>query len=182
MRSEIDAFLDSLGEEARGSLRTLLGRAYERGFREGLSASGDAGRADQAERQLLRRAESSALGALGDAHPDPLPGPATEPPPPLHSMVAAYDERGIELENGSVDWDDADDENEETAEAGSEGVEAAAPRPISTRATIGTLLQRIERTFALDRFEVDVVVCLRGDKNRRQLKRNVALHRYLRAR
>ena len=38
--SVVDAFLDGLGEEARVAMRALVARAYDRGFREGLSAAG----------------------------------------------------------------------------------------------------------------------------------------------
>ena len=38
--SAVEAFLDSLGEEARVAMRALVAQAYERGFREGLSAAG----------------------------------------------------------------------------------------------------------------------------------------------
>jgi hypothetical protein len=49
---------------------------------------------------------------------------------------------------------------------------------IFPHATVGTLLQRIHDYFGLERFDIDVVVCRKGDRARRQLKKSVRLAKY----
>lgn len=151
--SVVDAFLDGLGEEARVAMRALVARAYDRGFREGLSAAG--------------------------ATPEEVPSAvAVAPPPPvtraITGAVIALPVPQDEPDSASVNW------SEGPADAAEgEPAETDAPRPIMVHATIGTLMRRIEWTFALERFDIDVVVCRRGDREKRQLKVNGRLKNYL---
>jgi hypothetical protein len=58
--------------------------------------------------------------------------------------------------------------------------ETPAPRPILANAKVGTLRRRIIRTFDLERFDIDVVICRSGDPDRRQLKSSARLGLYRR--
>jgi hypothetical protein len=146
--SEMAAFLDELGDEGRASLRALLHRAYERGFREGLSAAG----------------APASMAPVGV--PAPVPSPTATPialPAPVEAAAVAWEEE-------PAGEDDDPTTKDEPA------------RPIMVHATIATLMRRIERTFALERFDIDVIVCRRGDRDRRQLKSSVRLRNYLKER
>lgn len=170
MSREVEALLAELGAEVGAAARTALARVYERGFRDGMATAG------LTEDELARRAAI-------------VRAPATERPPagPGEAALALAPAPRAPLTEGvpaappAVDWDEPDDGTEEDSEP--EPEEAAsdgAPRPISARATVGTLLKRIERMFQLERFDVDVVVCRRGDRTRRQLKSTTRLGHYLR--
>jgi len=50
--------------------------------------------------------------------------------------------------------------------------------PVRRTLTVGSLRDRIIKTFGLERFDIDVVVCKKGDRTRRQLKRTVQLATY----
>ncbi len=153
--AEIQSFLEGLESESRAQLAALLRRAYERGFREGLSAA----------------------GAPADAAPVPaVVAPAASSPTPTPIALPAHQEAAA-----AIAWDDdGADDDEATADKDEGPAEKDEPRPISVRASVGTLLRRIERTFELARFDVDVIICRRGDRDRRQLKSNTALKKYLR--
>jgi hypothetical protein len=45
---------------------------------------------------------------------------------------------------------------------------------------VGTLRRRIIRTFDLERFDIDVVICRSGDPDRRQLRSSARLALYRR--
>ncbi len=45
--------------------------------------------------------------------------------------------------------------------------------------TVAGLQKKIERLFDLSRFDIDVVICRRGDSERRRLKGAVKLRNYL---
>lgn len=153
--SVVDAFLDGLGEEARVAMRALVARAYDRGFREGLSAAGATPEEVRARSVAVEPAAPPVTREITGA-PIALPVPHDE-----------SDSAGVNWSEGEADA--AEDEPAETD----------APQPIMVHATIGTLMRRIERTFALERFDIDVVVCRRGDREKRQLKANVRLKNYL---
>jgi hypothetical protein len=72
--------------------------------------------------------------------------------------------------------DDGDDESED--DGGTE--DAPATRPILANAKVGTLRRRIIRTFDLERFDIDVVICRSGDPDRRQLRSTARLALYRR--
>lgn len=158
--SAIDVFLDGLGDDARAAMRALVAKAYERGFREGLSTAG---------------APVPIVAVATAAVPQAPPAP-----PVVREITGAPIAVPVphdEPESAGVNWTEGDDSAPDD-----EPAEADAPRPIMVHATIGTLLRRIERTFALDRFDIDVVVFRRGDREKRQLKANVRLKNYVRER
>ncbi len=152
----VDAIVDGLSAEAGEVVRTLLQRAYEAGYREALATAGQPA--------------------------DPPPVPAVAPTPAAAPAPAAAP---VEWAGGAggagagADPDDAPDDeggDDDDATAG----EAPAQRPILPHATIGTLRRRIIRTFDLERFEIDVVICREHDPDRRQLQNRVRLKAYRR--
>ena len=149
----VDDFLDELSEEARAEMRVLLRKAYESGFRE-------------------------ALAGAGQPQADSAPSPA-EPPPAHASAPAAAPVAWTSPSPGTgnrapeLEAEEGEDEEEDTAEA-------LPVRPILPLATIGTLRRRIIRTFDLERFDVDVVICRSGDPDRRQLRSTARLGLYRR--
>ncbi|MBZ0119546.1 MAG: hypothetical protein K8H88_21325 [Sandaracinaceae bacterium] len=161
----IDGYIDGLAEEANDTVRQLLRQAYEHGFRQALATSG--------------------LGVAAEAVPGPLTRD-TEPPAaelaPNGRAIAWIDdalpdldpERSESPSSVGLDWGEEDDDEEPQA--------AAVPviRPILPHATVGTLRKRIVRMFDLERFDIDVVICRRGDAARRQLKSTARLRLYLR--
>lgn len=147
----VDAFLDGLSAEASEGVRRLLRQAYDRGFREALAS---AGQPEQPERPRN--------GALA-------------PDSPIAAPIAWLDvSDDDEPSSPGVEWAGAEDDADDDLDG-----EKPATRPILPHATVGTLRKRITKTFALDRFAVDVIVCARGDRDRRQLKSTVRLNRYL---
>jgi hypothetical protein len=112
---------------------------------------------------------------------------AHEPPAPAIEAPATADEEDLEPEDAppsvvggavelesspSVQWGPVE-------EAPPERAPPPVARPIFPHATVGTLRQRIVATFDLERFDIDVVVCRKGDRARRQLKQTVKLSKYL---
>jgi len=152
----VDDFLDELSEEARAEMRVLLRKAYESGFREALANAG----------------EPSAVAAA------PVPASVEQPDPPAPAPIAARVEWVAGSSGGAGDESDAqgDEGEEDDAAAG----ETPVPRPILANAMVGTLRRRIIRTFDLERFEIDVVICRSGDPDRRQLKSSARLASYRR--
>jgi hypothetical protein len=150
----VDAFLDELSEEARAEMRVLLRRAYESGFREALAGAGK---------------------GAGSAPPAPIEQPGPVAPAPIAARVewVAGPEGGAgeasEVQEGDGDEGEDDDEGE-----------TPVPRPILANAMVGTLRRRIIRTFDLERFDIDVVICRSGDPDRRQLKSSARLASYRR--
>lgn len=157
---DVDAFLDTLGAEASAAMRRLLQQAYDRGYREGLAMTG------------LPAPPAASAG------PAPGPTPAASAPP------VAWNE-AEDMDDGSEDGTDDVEEDAEAARGG------AAPggdhvlrhdmaRPVRANTKVGTLRRRIVKVFDLDRFDIDVVICRRGDPDRRQLKSSARLDRYRR--
>ncbi len=144
------AFLSALADDARAAIDKLLAQAYERGFREGMSAAG-------------------------------APAAPAQPPPTLPPAVPGEPLAAVDwTDSGAGDTDAGigepdDDDLGDPAEPS----EPEPPRPISANATVGTLMGRIEETFSLERFDIGLVVFRRGDRDKRQLKVNVRLKKYL---
>jgi hypothetical protein len=146
----VDELIDGLSAEAREAVRPLLRQAYDRGFREALASAGQAATA---------------------------PVPIEQPAPPAPGPIAARVEWVGRVEEDADDPPGVEeDEGEDDANAG----ETPAPRPILANAMIGTLRRRIIRTFDLERFDIDVVICRSGDPDRRQLKSTARLALYRR--
>ncbi len=146
----VDEFIDGLSAEAGEAVRPLLRRAYDRGFREALASAGQPA----------------------------APAPIEQPAPPAPAPIAARVEWVPGSSGGAGDASDAqrDEGEEDDAAAG----ETPVPRPILANAMVGTLRRRIIRTFDLERFDIDVVICRSGDPDRRQLKSSARLALYRR--
>ncbi len=150
----VDELIEGLCAEAGDAMRPFLRQAYDRGFREALASAGQ-----------------PAVAA---------PAPSEKPAPPAPAPIAARvewvaDPGGDADEASDVQGGDGD-EGEDDAAAG----ETPVPRPILANAKIGTLRRRIIRTFDLERFAIDVVICRSGDPDRRQLKSTARLGLYRR--
>ncbi len=150
----VDELIDGLSAEAREAVRPLLRQAYDRGFREALASAGRAGVVE------------------------PAPAPVEQPAPPASAPAAAPvawtpGAPGGANDAPEIETEEAEDDEEATAEA-------LPVRPILPLATVGTLRRRIIRTFDLERFDIDVVICRSGDPDRRQLRSSARLGLYRR--
>lgn len=161
----IDAFIDGLAEEASDTVRRLLRQAYEHGFREALATSGLSVGAETASAPLTRDTDPPGAEVAANGRPIAWIDEALADPDPEQSESPS---------SVGLDWGEEDDDEEPQA--------AAVPvtRPILPHATVGTLRKRIVKMFDLDRFDIDVVICRRGDAARRQLKSTARLRLYLR--
>jgi hypothetical protein len=142
-------------------------------FIDGLCAE-----AGEAMRPLLQQAYDRGFReALASAGQPAVPAPIEQPAPPAAAPIAARVEW---VADPARDADDASDVEGDEGEDDSSAGETPAPRPILANAMIGTLRRRIIRTFDLERFEIDVVICRSGDPDRRQLKSSARLALYRR--
>lgn len=87
-----------------------------------------------------------------------------------------------------VDWSMLDEEANPANADDPELAVTAIDRPrqilagsqrIFPHASVGTLRQRIVDVFDLSRFDIDVIICRKGDRARRQLKATVKPSKYL---
>ena len=136
-----------------------------------LSALGD--EASTVVTALLRRAYDmgyrEALAAAG--HPADDTGAVTTPKPVVYPAGDEADP-GEDVESADDDTGNDEPSEEERGRAPNGGL------AILARTSVGTLKRRIVQTFALERFDIDIVICRRGDASRRQLKTNVRLSKY----
>lgn len=160
----IEHTLDALLSEATPALRKALQQAYQLGYREALASAPAA----VAEPTATTSAASPVSADEDDFEP-------TDAPP---SVIPPADDTQTEEEpedRSDVDWSALD-------EAGVAPTAASAPRtprPIAPHASVGTLRRRIIKRYGLERFDIDVVICRKGDRSRRQLKQSVKLSKYL---
>jgi hypothetical protein len=154
----LDTILDSLSDEAASAVRAVLKKAYERGYREGLASHGPA-------RTTASEEPSAQPNVTAVAFRDETEEPVEDDPP--------GDDEAEEPTTPAVAWDREAQETDVQRPAGE------LVRPILARTTVGTLKERIIKVFGLDRFDIDIVICRRGDRERRQLKTNVRLSRYM---
>jgi hypothetical protein len=151
-----EELIEGLSAEAREAMRPLLRQAYDRGFREALASAGQ------------------------PAAPATAPAPV-EQPAPLTSAPAAAPVAWVSGSPGAAsDAPEAETEEGEDDDDAEDTAEALPVRPILPLATVGTLRRRIIRTFDLERFEIDVVICRSGDPDRRQLRSTARLGLYRR--
>lgn len=151
----VEEALRTLARGAADDLEPVLRKAYELGYREGLAQA--------------PRVEAPPPAAAAPPTEDRPAPPETDP-----DEFEPEDPSNDPPAPPPVDWGQNDGPaSEHPAHAQSDGA-----RPIFPHATIGTLLARIYEHFALDRFDIDVVVCRKGDKSRRQLKKSVKLGKY----
>jgi len=156
----VEPFIDALCAEADATVRGLLRQAYERGFREALASAGHA----------ASTGTGSATPEVG-AKPGEEMGEVIAIAPPA-AVPAGPDPSKVEWAGNDED-DDGQVEEDDPAE-----VAAHPVRPIPASAMVATLKKRIERTFELERFDIDVVICRHGDRTRRQLKGSARLSTY----
>ncbi len=142
-------------------------------FIDGLSAE-----AGEAVRGLLRQAYDCGFReALASAGQPAAPVTIEQPAPPAPAPIAAPVEWVPGSSGGADDTSGVEgEEGEDDANAG----EMPAPRPILANAMVGTLRRRIIRTFDLERFDIDVLICRSGDPERRQLRSTARLALYRR--
>lgn len=177
-----DTTTEALVEDFSGAWKRMLRRAYEVGYREGVASTG------VADTTSLDGGDD-AQDESGDASPRPVAFDEAseddlEPEEHQDAPLQAPDTDDVEsdaesspTEPGSpeprpVDWGDQD-----VGEHTPRRREPSSLR-IFPHATVGTLLHRIHDYFGLDRFDIDVVVCRKGDRARRQLKKSVRLAKY----
>lgn len=135
--------------------------------------AGLCGEAGEALRPLLvkayERGYREGLASAGQPAPaERVEVPVVPPPPP-------------EPAPARVEWSAPSEEpGEAEGEPEDEADDAVVVRPILPHATVGTLRRRINRVFDLERFDIDVVVCRRGDPDRRQIKSTARLGLYRR--
>lgn len=150
MSKDVNGTLEALAEDAAPALRTALREALRRAYEAGYREALASGR----ESLELPNGVSASARGPEDRSSAPAAAVAGGSVPP------------------SLDW-----EAEEASDASSRR-EPAPPR-IFPHATIGTLHERIVRTFDLERFDIDVVLCRKGDRARRQLKHTATLSTYM---
>lgn len=163
--------IDGLCAEAAEAVRALLRRAYDHGFREGLASLGQPASAAAPE-------PSTQPAAPIESPPSPEPELTPARAEPVEAR--AVEGTAAEPASRSVSWTGEADvpEAEPAAEEDDDANEGVVVRPILPLATVGTLRRRIIRTFDLERFDIDVVICRTGDSDRRQLKSSVRLSAY----
>ncbi len=174
----VNEIIDGLTGEAGEAIRALLRRAYDTGFREGLASAGQPPPSSSAT-HLPTAAPFSQPNIIAASPPQShlieacaAFGPATAPPatPQVPATVAWSPDTSLEAD--APQNDDGAQEDDD--------IDGIVIRPILPLATVGTLRRRINRAFALERFDIDVVICRAGDPDRRQLKSSTRLGVYRR--
>lgn len=172
----MDSTLQALLTEATPAIWGALQRAFEAGYREGLASTGST-RESEASHGAPAAIGADPFGlSAGSADADDDLEPLDSAAPPPNDDTAQEDSSpsaiGADESPRAVDWGGG---TRDRARA-----RAQAPRAgIFPHATVGTLRSRIIDFFDLDRFSIDVVICRKGDRTRRQLKQSVKLSKYL---
>jgi hypothetical protein len=172
----MESTLQALLVEAIPPLRGALQRAFETGYREGLASTGAAREAAPFDgtRAPIAAAPPAADTELLDWDDDLEP--VDSAPPPASQDMARDDDSspadGIAETRPAVDWGSGQRDR-------SPGRVEAPRAGIFPHASVGTLRARIIEFFGLERFQIDVVICRKGDRTRRQLKQSVKLSKYL---
>lgn len=141
--------LQTIVRENEGDLLVFARKLYEHGYRQGLAA----------------RPQGADVTAAPPAAPPPSDPPAAEGPlfPSRPKLVAVPSE--------------ADEAAEDDA-AAAEDEPATCDHRVRGSITVAGLQRKIERMLDLSRFDIDVVICRRGDPERRRLKAAVRLKNY----
>jgi hypothetical protein len=147
----LDAELQGLVRENEGDLLSFARKLYEHGYRQGLASRPHA------------QPEAPTPATLEAAPPFPLP-----PPGPLFPSRPRL-----------VESPDEDDGESEESDTGAKADATACDHRVRGSITVAGLQRKIERLFDLSRFDIDVVICRRGDSERRRLKATVKLGNYL---
>jgi hypothetical protein len=151
----LEAELQGIVRENEGDLLLFARKLYEHGYRQGLASRPQG----QVEPEAASPTASPALP------PAPLLGPLFS----SHAKLAAIPDEGNDEPEGS-DVSSTDDEDDEIA---------TCDHRVRGSITIAGLQKKIERLFALSRFDIEVVICRRQDPERRRLKSTVRLKNYL---
>ena len=146
----LDAELQGIVRENEGDLLAFARKLYEHGYRQGLAS----------------RPQSPELAAPPEP-PTPAPLPPVQGPlfPARPKLVAVPDD-----EDDTPDEDDASTNDDEAT---------TCNHRVRASITVGGLQKKIERLFELSRFDIEVVICRRGDRDRRSLRNTVRLGKYL---
>lgn len=144
----LDAELQGIVRENESDLLVFARKLYEHGYRQGLAA---------------RPQGTVETAAVPEPPPAPQPPPASGPLfPSRPKLIAVPDE-----ETDITEETPADDEEPSTCD-----------HRVRGSITIAGLQKKIERMFDLSRFGIEVVICRRGDSERRRLKGGVKLKNY----
>ena len=145
----LDVELQGLVRENEGDLMSFARKLYEHGYRQGLAS----------------RPQSPSETT-----------PASPPiaPPPIPPQGPLFPSRPMVVESH-----DDEDEDSEEREASSKAETTTCDHRVRGSITIAGLQRKIERLFDLSRFDIEVVICRRGDPERRRLKSSVKLKNYL---
>ena len=127
------------------------GKLYEHGYRQGLASR-----------------PATAVEAIATA-PTASPPPA----PPAHGPLFPSRPKLVAVP------DDQDDGPEEVEAEPDDDEPATCDHRVRASITVAGLQKKIERLFDLSRFDIEVVICRRGDPDRRRLKTTVRLGKYL---
>lgn len=166
-----DALVGALLDDQRSVLFEMLRKAYEIGYREAL-----------ANQPSATRENSSTKADDDDLEPDDPDDGAPSVPPDPDDVEGADGDAAVRFpgsDGKDVDWD-ALSQAEGAARGATPSAVRREPTPLRVRSslTIGSLRNRIVKAFELERFDIDVVICRKGDKSRRQLKSSVRLAKY----
>jgi hypothetical protein len=146
----LDAELQGIVRENEGDLLVFARKLYEHGYRQGLAA------------------RPAAAGETVATAPTASPPPA----PPTHGPLFPSRPK-------LVDVPDDDAGEPEEADTASDDEASTCDHRVRASITVAGLQRKIERLFDLSRFDVDIVICRRGDPERRRLKAGVKLRNYL---
>jgi hypothetical protein len=146
----LDAELQGIVKENEGDLLVFARKLYEHGYRQGLAAR-----------------PATAVDAVPVA---PAPPPAS---PPAHGPLFPSRAKPVALPDEETDEPEGDEPPGDDEEA------ATCDHRVRGSITVTGLQKKIERMFDLGRFDIDVVICRRGDPERRRLKGGVRLKNYL---
>jgi len=150
---------EALASELTPDLIAILERAYDVGFRDALANT--PGLAEYVKEPQPNVSPDALVEAVGE------------------SAIVGFPDSFL-----SFDEEDDDDEEDDVSDTDAPTTEKREPkrgrqRGIRSSTTVGKLRENIETIFKLDRFNIQIVVCERGDPNRRQLRADVRIGKYL---
>jgi hypothetical protein len=172
----LDKKLDALLSNVTPALRDVLRTAYDLGYREALAAGAS-----------LHGSSTHARGAEDDVDVEPQPGSREDAAPGTDDAdggAAGLDESvsvppaSFGSPGTAVDWSGSGAASESAGEVVDLTTKKVPLLRILPHATVGTLWDRIMYHFDLARFDIEVVICRKGDRDRRQLKSSVRLSKY----
>jgi len=172
LRSTIkDALVTALLDDQRSVLFEVLRKAYELGYREAL-----------ANQPLATHENPGSKADDDDLEPEAADDGVPSVPPDPDDVEDDDGEAVVRSADGNgkdVDWGALGQAESAAREATPSAIRReSAPLRVRSSLTIGSLRNRISKTFELERFDIDVVICRKGDKSRRQLKSSVRLAKY----